>query len=65
MINWKPGEPRTGKADFGHLEGKTYKDEFKNYKNREITLEQLKEFQFDPKNYRIESPSVNRSHKYE
>ncbi|EAC4743414.1 type VII secretion protein, partial [Listeria monocytogenes] len=65
VINWKPGEPRTGKADFGHLEGKTYKDEFKKYKNREITLEQLKEFQFDPKNYRIESPSVNRSHKYE
>ena len=35
------------------------------YKNREISLEQLKQFQFDPKNYRLESPSANRSHLYE
>lgn len=65
VINWKPGEPRTGKADFGHDKGRSYNNEFKKYKNREITLDQLKEFQSNPDNFRIESPSANRGHKYE
>ena len=43
----------------------TYHEMFMKYKNREISLEQLKQFQFDPKNYRLESPSANRSHLYE
>jgi len=38
---------------------------FQKYKNREITLEELEEFQFDPNNYRLETPSANRGHKYE
>lgn len=65
IINWKPGEPRNGVVDFGHTEGNTYHEMFMKYKNREISLEQLKQFQFDPKNYRLESPSANRSHLYE
>nr|WP_261975976.1 HNH/ENDO VII family nuclease [Lactiplantibacillus plantarum] len=35
---------------------------FNLYKNRKMTL---KDFQFNPKNYRLETPSANRSHKYE
>ncbi|WP_307845097.1 GH-E family nuclease [Lactiplantibacillus plantarum] len=35
------------------------------YKNRKMTLKELKDFQFNPKNYRLETPSANRSHKYE
>lgn len=30
-----------------------------------ITLEKLKELEFDPKNFRIETPSANRSRRYE
>lgn len=65
IIDWKPGEPRKEVVDFGHKTGNSYKDMFKKYKNREITLEELKEFQFNPENYRLETPSANRSHKFE
>ncbi|MGE1009347.1 WXG100 family type VII secretion target [Bacillus cereus] len=64
-IDWKPGRPRKGKVDFGHTEGNSYKKMFEKYKNGEITLEELKEFQFNPDNFRLETPSANRSHKYE
>ncbi|MDV2577425.1 GH-E family nuclease [Lactiplantibacillus plantarum] len=50
------------KVDFGHLPGKSYKEMFNLYKNRKMTL---KDFQFNPKNSRLETPSANRSHKYE
>ena len=65
VIDWKPGEPRDGVVDFGHKSGKSYNDMFQKYKNGEITLEQLKEFQFNPDNYRLETPSANRSHQFE
>lgn len=51
--------------DFGHTEGNSCKEMFEKYKNGEITLEELKEFQFNPDNFRLETPSANRSHKYE
>ncbi|MBU3185952.1 GH-E family nuclease [Clostridium estertheticum] len=38
---------------------------FIKYKNGEITLDELKEFQFNQNSYRLEIPSANRSHKYE
>ena len=41
------------------------KEIFEQYKNKEITLDELKDFQFNPDNYRLEIPSSNRSHKYE
>lgn len=65
VIDWKPGQSRRGVVDFGHKEGKTYKKMFEKYKNREITLQELKDFQFNPDNFRIETPSANRSHKFE
>ncbi|MEG0523645.1 MAG: GH-E family nuclease, partial [Erysipelotrichaceae bacterium] len=65
VIEWKPGQPRKDIVDFGHKSGNSYKDMFEKYKNREITLDKLKEFQFDPDNYRLENLSTNRSHKYE
>ncbi|HFK1452906.1 GH-E family nuclease [Bacillus pacificus] len=64
-IDWKPGRPRKDKVDFGHIEGKSYKKMFEKYKHGEISLEELKEFQFNPDNFRLETPSANRSHKYE
>lgn len=38
---------------------------FEKYKNGEITLDELKEFQFNSDNFRLETPSANRSHQYE
>lgn len=65
ILDWKPGQPRKGKVDFGHKPGKSYKKMFEKYKNGKISLEQLKAFQSNPKNFRIESYSANRSHQFE
>ena len=64
-INWKPGQPRRGIVDFGHKPGKKYSDMFRKYKYGEISLEELKEFQFSPNNYQLETIHGNRSHLYE
>jgi len=64
VIDWQPGQPRKDVVDFGHKTGNSYKDMFQMYKNGEISLNELKEFQFDPNNYRLEIPSANRSHEF-
>ncbi len=51
--------------DFGHKSGYSYKEMFNKYKNGDITLNELKDFQTNPDNYRLETPSANRSHKFE
>jgi hypothetical protein len=65
IIDWKPGQSRRKVVDFGHKSGNKYSDMFEKYKNGEITLDELKEFQFNPDSYRLETPSANRSHKFE
>ena len=65
VINWKPGQPRKGVVDFGHKSGHSYKEIFNKYKNGDITLDELKDFQTNSDNYRLETPSANRSHKFE
>ena len=65
VIDWKPGEPRQGIVDFGHKAGKNYDILFQKYKYKEITLDELKAFQFNPSNFRLELPSANRSHVFE
>lgn len=63
-INWKPGEPRRGVCDFGHAEVR-YSELFEQYRTRKITLQQLKDYEFDPSHFQIETPAANRSHVYE
>jgi len=65
VINWKPGEPRTGVVDFGHNQGRSYNEMFLKYKNGEKSLAELKEFQFNYKNFRLEVPAANRSRIYQ
>ena len=65
IINWKPGQPRKGIVDFGHTKGNSYIQMCEKYKKNLITLDELKEFQYNPKNFRIEKPSSNRNHFYE
>lgn len=64
-IDWKPGQPRQGVVDFGHEEGKCYNDMFLKYRDRDISLQELKDFQENPENFRIEIPSPNRGHAHE
>lgn len=65
VIDWVPGQPRDGVVDFGHKSGHEYRDYFEQYKNRQITLEELKEIQSNPNNFYLETPSSNRSHAFE
>ncbi|SCY28525.1 GH-E family nuclease [Butyrivibrio sp. INlla14] len=58
-------EPRQGIVDFGHEEGKCYNDMFLKYRDRDISLQELKDFQENPENFRIEIPSPNRGHAHE
>lgn len=58
VINWKPGQKRKGVVDFGHKKGEKYK-------NREISLDELKKHEYNPDNFQLETPSSNRSHKHE
>jgi hypothetical protein len=49
----------------GHIPGEKYSDMHKKYMDGVITKEEFLEWYRDPKNYRPELPSTNRSHKYE
>jgi len=61
-ITWKKGQDREGLWDMGHVPGREYKNLREEYLSHRITEEEfLKEYR-DPKNYRVEDPSRNRSH---
>ena len=61
-ITWKKGQDREGLWDMGHVPGREYKNLREEYLSHQITEEEfLKEYR-DPKNYRVEDPSRNRSH---
>ena len=62
---WDPTEPRSGQWDMGHIQGKKYSDLHDDYIKGNITKQEFLDKYRDPSNYRPESPSSNRSHKYE
>jgi hypothetical protein len=64
-ITWDTTKPRNGQWDMGHIPGEKYSDMHKKYMDGVITKEEFLEWYRDPKNYRPELPSTNRSHKYE
>ena len=51
IIPWKPGEKMKGIVDIGHKTGKEYTKAFTKYQSGKWTLEQLKAFQSNPKNF--------------
>lgn len=64
-LTWDPTKSRAGQWDMGHMPDQEYRKLHKRYMDGEITTEEfLKEYR-EPKNYRPESSSANRSHKYE
>ena len=64
-IKWKPGEPLKGTWDKSHLPGYEYKHLIKALREGRITNEQFIEHYNNPKYYRPETPSTNRSHQLE
>jgi RHS repeat-associated protein len=62
---WDKSKSRAGQWDMGHTPENKYSEMHKKYMNGEITKEEFLEWYRNPKNYRPESPSANRSHKYE
>ena len=64
-MKWKPGESRKDVIDFGHKKGKEYHKQFLKYKNGEISVEGLREHEYNPDNFQLEVPSSNRSHRHE
>lgn len=49
----------------GHVTGEKYSDKHREYMDGKMTKEEFLAWYRDPKNYRSELPSTNRSHRYE
>jgi hypothetical protein len=65
IITWDRSKPRTGQWDMGHLPGQKYSDIHKRYMEGEISLDEFLKWYRDPRHYRPELPSTNRSHSFE
>ena len=64
-VPWDPSKPRKGQWDMGHIPGQKYSVVHARYVKEMMTPEEFAQWYRDPKNYRPELPSTNRSHKYE
>lgn len=49
----------------GHTKTNKYSQKHKDYMDGKITKDEFLEWYQDPRNYRTESPSANRGHKFE
>lgn len=65
IIPWKPGEPMRNIVDVGHKSGKEYAKVFAKYQSGRWSLDKLKSFQSNPRNFYLESAGSNRSHIFE
>ncbi|WP_455022190.1 GH-E family nuclease [Lancefieldella rimae] len=64
-MDWKSGQSRKGVCDFGHISNEEYRLAFTKYRSGEWSLEQLKEHEFNFKNFQIKTISSNRSGRFE
>ena len=64
-ITWDKTKPRNGQWDMGHIPGEKYSEMHQLYVDDVISKDEFLEWYRNPKNYRPELPSTNRSHKYE
>ena len=62
IIDWKPGQPRKGVWDMGHVSDQKYSDVHKLYVEGKMTPKEFRDWYNDPTNYRPELPHTNRSH---
>ena len=64
-ITWDKTKSRNGQWDMGHIPGEKYSEMNQLYMDDVISKDEFLEWYRNPKNYRPELPSTNRSHKYE
>lgn len=62
---WDTTKSRAGQWDMGHTPENKYSEWHKKYIDGEISKKEFLDWYRNPKNYQPESPSANRSHKYE
>lgn len=62
---WDKSKSRAGQWDMGHMPEHEYRTLHKDYMDGKISEEEFLKQYRDPNNYRPESPSANRSHRYE
>jgi hypothetical protein len=65
LLEWDKNSSRAGQWDMGHKPGHEYRKLHKDYMDEKISLDEFLKQYRDPKNYQPESPSANRSHRYE
>jgi hypothetical protein len=65
FIDPNTGETIEGKYDLGHKPGNEFRTEKANAQAEGLTQKQFNDRMNDPDKYQIESPSSNRSHKFE
>lgn len=65
IIHWEPGQPRKGVWDMGHIPEEQYAVVHKRYLEGKMTPAEFRDWYNNPKNYRPELPSTNRSHQLE
>ena len=64
-ITWDKTKPRNGQWDMGHIPSEKYSEMHQLYMDDVISKDEFLEWYRNPRNYRPELPSTNRSHKYE
>ena len=64
-VPWDRSKPRKGQWDMGHIPGQKYSVVHAKYVAGMMTSKEFLQWYRNPKNYRPELPSTNRSHKYE
>lgn len=70
-VEWTPGERRRGVWDMGHLPPHKYKEQYERYVDGLPPYDgpdaaaKFRDWYNDPKHYRVEHPTTNRSHRHE
>jgi HNH/ENDO VII superfamily nuclease with conserved GHE residues len=64
-LTWDKSKSRAGQWDMGHLPGQEYRNLHSRYMSGEISLDEFLVEYRNPANYKPESISGNRSHRYE
>jgi HNH/ENDO VII superfamily nuclease with conserved GHE residues len=64
-LSWDKSKSRAGQWDMGHLPGQEYRNLHSRYMSGEISLDEFLAEYRNPANYKPESVSGNRSHRYE
>ena len=65
LLHWDKSKSRNGQWEKGHTKINKYSQKHKDYMDGKIIKDEFLEWYQNPRNYRPESPSANRGHKFE